>query len=66
MLELIVGMSGSLIVLGGFALGYGLGARAARKEQPKVIATGGKEEVPDKITVEEQLENLMTYTGRAE
>lgn len=66
MVEILVGMAGSFIVFAGFGIGYALGVHSAKNAQPKVVASSGKEEVPDKITVEEQIENLMTYTGRAE
>lgn len=67
MIEILVGMAGSLIVFGGVAFGYALGRRDAKREQAKPLAEAKKEETEDvKIPVSQQFENLMAYSGRTD
>ena len=64
MIDVLAGMAGSLIVGAGFAIGYGLGIRSAKKAQPKPLKETKAEKEESKIPVTEQFENLMAYNGR--
>ena len=60
MLELLCGMAGCLIVLGGFALGiYAADKGVFRKTKPQ--EEQGEDEQQRKL--EKQLENLLNYGG---
>ena len=65
MIEILLGMGGSLIMFVGLGLAYAAGVHSARKEQPKVVESKTEEE-GKKIPVSEQFENLMRYDGRTD
>ena len=63
MIEILLGMGGSLIMAAGLGIAYWAGCRSARKEQRKIVESRTEEE-SRKIPVAEQFENLMKYDGR--
>ena len=62
MAAIIVAVGCSFLVVAGFAAGCFLGLYAAGKVAPR-IPKEEKQESSDKITIQEQIDNLFSYTG---
>ena len=62
MAAIIVAVGCSALVVAGFAAGCFLGLYAAGKVAPR-IPKEEEQEASDKITIQEQIDNLFSYTG---
>lgn len=62
MAAIIVAVGCSALIVAGFAAGCFLGLYAAGKVAPR-IPKEDKKETSDKITIQEQIDNLFSYTG---
>lgn len=62
MAAIIVAVGCSALVVAGFAAGCFLGLYAAGKVTPRIPKEEEKE-TSDKITIQEQIDNLFSYTG---
>lgn len=62
MAAIIVAVGCSALVVAGFAAGCFLGLYAAGKVAPR-IPKEEEQEISDKITIQEQIDNLFSYTG---
>lgn len=64
MVDILLGMAGSLIVLSGFAFGHWMGLRAGRKDTAYTVKDGAeKEKQTAAMPIEQQFENMMRYSG---